>query len=226
MCKCRAIVFNSQIQAALAAKAAAIVTWQVLPMVVDPDQSYDFTWDSDAGQVIQALTTYATCLVRHSSLPSLPPSACLLPCPPEQANCNVRELSCSDRHFLQTCWRAQTHTVRGSCPGGGWGEGKKATGGILVSMLLKDITWLKKDCRPACACPGVAAWKQQKIRSNDSGDCRIMGHAARTGHQPWQLPLPNWGSTVMWDKCPRRVVPTATWCINTLEGLPLPACEM
>ena len=39
------------------------MTWQVLPIIVDPNQTYDFTWDSDAGQVIQALTTYAACLV-------------------------------------------------------------------------------------------------------------------------------------------------------------------
>lgn len=60
---CRAIVLNSQIETALAANAAAIVTWEVLPTLVDPEQTYDFTWDSDAGHVIQALTAYATCLV-------------------------------------------------------------------------------------------------------------------------------------------------------------------
>ena len=60
---CRAIVLNSHIEAALAANAAAIVTWQVLPVLIDLNQTYDFTWDSDAGQVIQALTAYATCLV-------------------------------------------------------------------------------------------------------------------------------------------------------------------
>lgn len=60
----RAVVFNSQILAAIAAKAAAIVTWEVLPMIIDTTQDYDFTWSSDGGQVIQALTNYATCLVQ------------------------------------------------------------------------------------------------------------------------------------------------------------------
>ncbi len=60
----RAVVFNSQIQAAIAAKAAAIMTWEVLPMLIDTTQDYDFTWSSDGGQVIQALTNYATCLVQ------------------------------------------------------------------------------------------------------------------------------------------------------------------
>lgn len=32
-------------------------------MIVDTTQDYDFTWSSDGGQVIQALTNYATCLV-------------------------------------------------------------------------------------------------------------------------------------------------------------------
>lgn len=67
-------MFNAQIEAALAANAAAIMTWEVLPMLVDPEQTYDFTWDSDAGQVLQALTTYAACLV------CLP--LALLPCSP------------------------------------------------------------------------------------------------------------------------------------------------
>lgn len=58
---CRAIVFSSQIQAALAAGAAAIMTWEVLPMTIDPGQTFDFTWNSDGGQVIQALTAYASC---------------------------------------------------------------------------------------------------------------------------------------------------------------------
>lgn len=57
-------MFSSQVQAALAAGAAAILTWQVLPLAIDPDQNYDFTWDSDGGQVIQALTAYASCQAR------------------------------------------------------------------------------------------------------------------------------------------------------------------
>lgn len=83
VCVCRAIVFNSQIEAALAANAAAIMTWQVLPMLVDPEQTYDFTWDSDAGQVIQALTTYAACLVclPPALVPCSPPPPPLLPLP-------------------------------------------------------------------------------------------------------------------------------------------------
>ncbi len=63
----RAMVFNSQIQAAIAGKAAAIMTWEVLPMLIDTTQDYDFTWSSDGGQVIQALTNYATCLVQIRS---------------------------------------------------------------------------------------------------------------------------------------------------------------
>ena len=61
------MVFNSQIQAAIAGKAAAIMTWEVLPMLIDTTQDYDFTWSSDGGQVIQALTNYATCLVQIRS---------------------------------------------------------------------------------------------------------------------------------------------------------------
>ena len=56
-------MFNSQVQAAIDAGAAAIMTWQVLPMIIDTVQTYDYTWDSDGGEVIKALTTYATCLV-------------------------------------------------------------------------------------------------------------------------------------------------------------------
>ena len=44
------------------------MTWEVLPMVIDTHQLYDFTWDSDGGQVLQALTTYASCLVGITSL--------------------------------------------------------------------------------------------------------------------------------------------------------------
>lgn len=58
----RAVVFNSLIQAAIAGKAAAIMTWEVLPMIIDRMQEYDFAWSSDGGQVIQALTNYGTCL--------------------------------------------------------------------------------------------------------------------------------------------------------------------
>ena len=64
----RAIALSSEIEAALASGAAAIMTWEVLPVLVDPDQSFDFTWDSDAGQVIQALTSFATCLVSYTSV--------------------------------------------------------------------------------------------------------------------------------------------------------------
>ena len=39
------------------------MTWEVLPILIDTLQTYDFTWDSDTGQVIQALTTYASCQV-------------------------------------------------------------------------------------------------------------------------------------------------------------------
>ncbi|KAL3154642.1 hypothetical protein ABBQ32_014089 [Trebouxia sp. C0010 RCD-2024] len=70
----RAIVFNAQIEAALAANAAAIMTWEVLPMLVDPEQTYDFTWDSDAGQVLQALTTYAACLNNGTCSRYIPPA--------------------------------------------------------------------------------------------------------------------------------------------------------
>ena len=32
-------------------------------MIIDTTQDYDFTWSSDGGQVMQALTNYAACLV-------------------------------------------------------------------------------------------------------------------------------------------------------------------
>lgn len=57
------MVYSSQIEAAIAAGAAAIVAWEELPNIIDPTQYYDYTWNSDGGAVIGALASFAYCSV-------------------------------------------------------------------------------------------------------------------------------------------------------------------
>lgn len=64
------MVYDSQVRAAIAAGAGAVLAWEELPMIVDPSQDWDYTWNSDGGEVIGALAHAAYCMVSHNmSLP-------------------------------------------------------------------------------------------------------------------------------------------------------------
>ena len=68
---CRDVVYDSQVKAAIAAGAGAIMAWEELPMIIEPSQEYDYTWHSDGGEVIGALARYASCLVRRTCIANL-----------------------------------------------------------------------------------------------------------------------------------------------------------